>query len=239
MTTLSRRLFFIAGVVLVIAVGAQFIPKWDVPYYKPPKPLLSLMPTEVAGWEMKDRELGDTEFMRTQVKDILRYDDAFFRTYRRGNTEVGVYVAYWGPGMIHPIDAATHSPDLCWINAGWQEQQHDYEQRLDDGARRALKIAQFREFSMSGGQRQEVVFWHLMGGELSGYALGPSTRWRARQPVLWQNQLNTWFGFRRREQFFIRISTNQSMAELTADPLWREIIGGLLPTGLSSKTDKN
>ena len=92
---------------------------------------------------------------------------------------------------------------------------------------------------MSGGQRQEVVFWHLMGGELSGYALGPSTRWRARQPVLWQNQLNTWFGFRRREQFFIRISTNQSMAELTADPLWREIIGGLLPTGLSSKTDKN
>jgi hypothetical protein len=141
-------------------------------------------------------------------------------------------VAYWNPGAIDPIAAATHSPDLCWVNAGWREERHDYANRLDDGTGRPLKIAQFRDFSTVTGVHQEVVFWHLMGGKLSGYALGPSGRLRARMPVLWESQLNVWFGFRQREQYFIRISTNRTIAELTASPLWAKLIDGLAPTGI-------
>ncbi len=228
----QRRLIFSAGFLLAVAIGFQCVPKQRAPYFTPPKPLGNLVPAAVSGWDVQERELGETEQAREQVIKILRYDGAFFRTYRQGNTEVGVYVAYWKPGAIDPIDAATHSPDLCWVNAGWREKRHDYENRLDDGKGHSLKIAQFRDFSTAGDVHQEVVFWHLMGGKLSGYALGPSSRWRARVPVLWESQLNSWFGFRQREQFFIRISTNRTMEELTASPLWREIIGGLAPTGL-------
>lgn len=238
MTISHRRIIIFAGVLLAVATGMQLVPKEYAPYWVPPKPLHDIVPAAVTGWEVEDRKLGDTELVRDEVKKILRYEDAFFRTYRRGNTEVGVYVAYWKPSMIDPTDAATHSPDLCWINAGWREESHDYEAKLDDGAGRPLKIAQLRDFSMSGGAHQEVVFWHFIGGRLSGYALGPSTRWRTRLPVLWENQVHNWFGFRQREQFFIRISTNRSIEELKAGPLWRELIRGLAPTGLHEEDAK-
>jgi len=234
----QRRLVCLAGFLLVIAVILQCVPKQRVPYFTPPKPLESLVPAAVSGWEVQERAMGETELVREQVLKILHYDEAFFRTYRQGNTEVGIYVAYWKPGAIDPIDASIHSPDLCWVNAGWREERHDYASKLNDGAGHALKIAQFRDFSTTGGVHQEVVFWHLMGGKLSGYVLGPSSRWRERLPVLWASQLNNWFGFRQREQFFIRISTNRTMAELTASPLWREIMQGLGPTGLLEEDAK-
>jgi hypothetical protein len=232
MTASQRRLILFAAILLVVATGLQFAPKQRAPFFTPPQPLEKLVPAAVPGWDVQERDMGETELVREQVIKILRYDGAFFRTYRQGNTEVGVYVAYWKPGVIDPIDAAIHSPDLCWVNAGWREERHDYASRLDDGAGRSLKIAQFRDFSTAAGVHQEVVFWHLMGGKLSGYVLGPSSRWRERQPVLWRSQLDTWFGFRQREQFFIRISTNRTIAELTASPLWPEIMRGLAPTGL-------
>ncbi|MFA6289059.1 MAG: exosortase-associated EpsI family protein [Opitutaceae bacterium] len=228
----QSRLIFLAGFLLVAAIGLQCVPKQRAPYFTPPKPLENLVPAVVPGWDVQEREMGETEEVREQVLKILHYDEAFFRTYRQGNTEVGVYVAYWKPGKIDPSDAAIHSPDLCWVNAGWREERHDYAERLNDGTGHPLKIAQFRDFSTAGGTHQEVVFWHLMGGELSGYVLGPSSRWRERLPVLWESQLNNRFGFRQREQFFIRISTNRTISELVADPLWTKIIAGLAPTGI-------
>jgi hypothetical protein len=62
--------------------------------------------------------------------------------------------------------------------------------------------------------------------------MGPSTRWSARVPVIWDNLLHNLFGLKQREQYLIRISTNRSLAELTADPLWAKLIAGLAPTGL-------
>ena len=238
MTASQRTLILSAAILLVVATGLQFAPKQRAPFFTPPQPIGNIAPKAVEGWEVEERKMGDTELVRKEVKKILHYDDAFFRIYRRGNTEVGVYVAYWEPGMIDPSDAAIHSPDLCWVNAGWREERHDYAGRLDDGAGRPLKIAQFRDFSTAGGVHQEVVFWHLVGGKLSGYVLGPSSRWRERQSVLWKSQPNTWFGFRQREQFFIRISTNRTIAELTASPLWPEIIRHLGPTGLLDEEAK-
>lgn len=238
MNTLQRILAAAAVLMLAVVVLAQLLPKKDAPFFTPPQPLSKLVPPTFSGWGVEDRELGETEFMREQVKGILRYDDAFFRVYKRENIEVGVYAAYWGPGRIHPIDAATHSPDLCWVNAGWTEKRHDYEHVLDDGAGQALKIAQFREFDAPGAQRQEVVFWHLMGGRLSGYALGPSRRWQDRLPVLWDNQISNRFGLLRREQYFIRISTNGSIEDLKREPLWAEIMKGLAQTGLRERDTK-
>jgi Protein of unknown function (DUF3485) len=226
------RILIFVGSLLLVAIALQIAPKRTVPHFLPPDPMAQLAPAQPSGgWQSEERELGDTESMREQVKDVLGYDDAFFRVYRRGGTEVGVYMAYWRPGQIDPADAATHSPDLCWVNAGWTEESHDYAYPMQDGAGQPLKIAQHRVFT-AGGSRQEVVFWHLMGGRISGYALGPSSRWDARLPILWSNMVENHFGFIRREQFFIRISTNRKMSDLVADPLWREIIAGIAPTGL-------
>jgi hypothetical protein len=229
------------ALMLALAVGLQCIPSKEAPYHVPePEKLSAMAPVAVNGWEVREQPLGDTESLREQVQQILQFEQAFFRVYRRGGTDVGVYVAYWGADQeMHPMDAATHSPDLCWINAGWREERHDYAYRLQDGVGQDLKIAQFRVFTMENGARQEVLFWHLMGGRLSGYALGPSSRWRARLPVLWDNKVNNLFGLRKREQFFIRISTNRTVEELVADPLWREIVAGLAPAGLLEEAATN
>lgn len=238
MTASQRRLVFFVAILLAVATGLQCVPKQRAPFFTPLLPLGDIVPKSVEGWSVEERKLGETEEVREEVQKILHYTDAFFRTYRRGNMEMGVYVAYWKPGVIDPIDAAIHSPDLCWVNAGWREERHDYANRLDDGAGRPLKISQFRDFSTAGGVHQEVVFWHLVGGKLSGYALGPSSRLRERLPVLWESQLDSWFGFRKREQFFIRISTNRTITDLTTDPLWSQIISGLAPTGLLEESVK-
>jgi hypothetical protein len=166
----AKRILWVIIGVIGLAAAAQFVPKQTVPHFRAPVELAELAPRSVPGWQAEDRTMGETELVREQVLDILQYEQAFFRTYRSGGTEVGVYVAYWSPEQdMHPANVATHTPDLCWINAGWHEVRHDYALALQDGAGRSLQAAQFREYTArEGAVRQEVVFWHLQGGRLSG-----------------------------------------------------------------------
>lgn len=229
-----RRLVVLPLAALVLAIGLQLVPKLDEPYFAPPQPMAKLLPENEDGWVGEDTPLGETEFMEQVVKDVLRYDEAFFRVYRKGDTQVGVYAAYWGPGSINPIDAATHSPDLCWVNAGWREEKHTYDLTVPDGRGGDLLETQYRVFVADGGQRQEVLFWHLLGGRVSGYAMGPSTRWRERLPVMIDNQVHNQFGRIQREQVFLRISTNKTIEELLSDPFWGKLTKALGPMGIES-----
>ena len=217
---------------LVLAVGFQLVPKVDKPHFEPPEPMAALLPADGDGWVGVDTPLGETEFMEDVVRDVLRYDDAFFRVYSKGDTTVGVYAAYWRPGSIHPIIAATHSPDLCWVNAGWTEKEHTYDLSVPDGRGGQLTEAQYRVFTAGLSQQQEVLFWHFIGGRISGYAMGPSTRWKQRLPVLLDNQVHNQFGRIQREQVFLRISTNKTIESLLADPFWAKLTAALAPMGI-------
>ena len=51
---------------------------------------------------------------------ILQFDEMVYRSYRQGGVEVQIYAAYWKPGSAPYGQAGVHTPDTCWVNAGWK-----------------------------------------------------------------------------------------------------------------------
>jgi hypothetical protein len=220
--------------VLAVAMLFVLLPPKDSPFFSPRGQPLSALLDRVnpPGWTSEDQPLGDSEYLSRQVEKTLRFDDAFYRAYRRGGTEVGVYVAYWKPGKLDPWLIALHTPDSCWVLAGAEMTERDDHKVLGGGA--AALEAKFRRFRWpSSPTTLEVVFWHLYGGKLSGFPVtGQEGRLRARWAELLTTLRNTQWGRVRQEQVFVRISTNRTMDELVASDLWPALMEALAPTGI-------
>lgn len=160
---LPRLLTFIAAAVLVLAVGLAIVPRFG--FERPQviqKPLESLLPADVEGWETRRLEIAESPEMRSRVMSILRFDDVLYRSYRHGSTEVQVYVAYWKPGTVPYGQAGVHTPDTCWVTNGWKQEERQYSQALKSGGR-VTKPAETGRFSLREA-KLDVVFWHLVGG---------------------------------------------------------------------------
>ncbi len=218
--------------VLILALAIQFVPKKVEPRFPPTKALSLLVPAQVEGWVIRDEPLGDTELLKQKVETILKYDDYVFRLYRRGDLEIGLYVAYWKPGASDIIEVGSHSPDLCWPQNGWTRKGDELEERFIVGGRTS-EIAQVRTFTKNGLQ-QHTVFWHLMGGKRTGYAQGDQSRWSTRTPAVFHNLVNTKFGFSQAEQYFIRITSNRPLAEIRREPLFDELLKSVAQFGIFS-----
>lgn len=191
-------------------------------------PLSELLPNGGAGWQAEDLPLGDTEMLSDRIEQELRYDEMLFRNYSNGPRQFAVYVAYWRPGKITPRDVEFHTPDRCWIHAGWSRQAHDMHYQLG-GASAGLKAGQWRVFDAPGTPAQEVVFWHVVDGEVDNYSdlQGPSD---------WEI-LGSLFSYgvkMKREQYFIRVSSAEPMSQLMQDAFFRSVMDALKSLGLSA-----
>ena len=231
MNTCKKLFLVLGGMVLVLGIGWAAWPQQDWPYFKPAISLGAMLPAAPVGWTSEDLPLGETEAMLRVVEEKLRFDQALYRVYRRGGLEVGVYVAYWKPGGMDPWLIALHTPDICWIGNGAKLGAMDDELRLAAPNRQTLWPGRFRVFDWPNG-RQEVVFWHLYGGEPSGFPLRKGDYVESRWQELKLTLKNTWMGRVRKEQVFIRISTNRTMDEVVRSDLWPVLMKSLAPTGL-------
>ena len=218
-------LIAMAGVLLA-AVTLQIVAGARTPNETAPAaPLRTLLPGALAGWTAEDRQIAATEEMKKAVGELLNFDDGAVRVYRQGRTEVEVYVAYWRPGKMSHRLVAGHTPDVCWVQAGWKrEEAHPYVCVLDGGQ---LKPAQFRVFLEPRGVRREVLFWHLAGDELVDYSSAGSPPWWAALSDLKRYGLE-----QRRSQYFVRLATNGRWQDLEKDPGYRELLRGLANVGL-------
>lgn len=185
--------------------------------------LIDLLPEAPPGWIRTLRPIADTPEMQKAVGEILNYDDGIFADYIRGKDRLSVYIAYWKPGKMQHRQVASHTPDVCWVNAGWVCRDrgvvsYALPARLHAPYRHILP-AEARTFNANGGVTEYVWFWHLVGGMPKSYGTGSSPPWYAS----FIDILEKGFG-QREEQFFIRLSSPQPLDSPTILPILEPVL---------------
>lgn len=198
-------LLFIALVLIVY--GTANIPD---PRFK--RQLRDLLPKATSDWTIKEKPIADSEELKQAVGELLNFDDGVFVDYLSNSGErVSVYIAYWTPGKMSHRLVATHTPDVCWVGAGWQKLNSARlpEQTTADGTK--IPAGESRIF-IANGSYEHVWFWHIVGSESKSYGTGSAPPWHAALTDLFRKGLN-----QREEQFFIRISSPKPLEQTTLD----------------------
>jgi hypothetical protein len=237
MKKVKTTLLIAAGLVLTAGVTVQVYAVRAFPYVSSldGRRVSELLPARPEGWSMQDLPIAQSDAAVGNVERILRYDDVAFRRYTRGSTHVDVYVAYWTPGRMSYWDVGSHNPDSCWIYNGFVCHERIYGKEIGDPSL-PLKPFEFGRFEQKGN-RVDVMFWHLVGGEPNRYTEQPPG-WRdglagriERFPLMLKD-IRTYGLDMHREQFFVRISTNVPLIPLLEDPSFRELISDMRGTGI-------
>lgn len=129
--------------------------------------ICDLIPNNISGWSYEDIPLAETEEMRKHVDGILQYDSVINRRYTNGLGEVDVYVAYWKPGKMPYNFVGIHTPDVCWVEAGWNRLEKKVV-NLELGTGRKLKPMEYGVYEKEGYKRA-ALFAHYVGGEVNSY----------------------------------------------------------------------
>ncbi len=201
--------------------------------------LADILPPAPSGWTKTAKPIADTTEMQEAVGELLNFDDGAFVDYRHGADRLSVYIAYWTPGKMSARLVAGHTPDVCWIGGGWKrvapeatEQRKDRTtEREDIGTSGAplLQTAERRVFELNG-HREHVWFWHVVGERVQSYGNQATPPWYAVFTDLLTQGLS-----QRKEQFFIRLSSNVPMDSADLAPVLPDILEILpLPARTSS-----
>lgn len=218
-------------VVLAGAVAFNFLPRRVSERFSPSAPLAEMFPASIDGWQAVDMPLGATERESGAVQGILRSSDFVFRIYRKGDREIGLYVSYWRHGASSIVSAGGHSPDVCWVQSGWDRVGTEDEVTFEVDGFQSLP-AQIRSFTNEAGGKRHVVFWHVMDGCRTGYALGDSANWLKRAPVIFDAMVRSRFGLLRAGQYFIRIDSNRPIAEIQREGVFIHLLRSSAACGI-------
>lgn len=192
-------------------------------------PLNELIPKQIPGWQSREIPIAQTEELRERVITFLNFDDYISRSYTRGNDHINIYIAYWLPGKTTPRLVGAHTPDTCWIQNGWtrSSREHDVERKLYDIPLKPLEYGTYEK----EGDSENVIFWHIVGGKVYTY-----NQSNLHDIYAVFKDIKT-FGLRqKREQFFIRISSNLPLDKLWADPGFQDLLQSIAALGLYAVT---
>lgn len=185
--------------------------------------LEALLPVAISlpGWQVSRRPIADTPEMKRAINELLNFEDGCLQEFKQGELRISVYIAYWPPGRMSQRAIAGHTPDVCWVGAGWRNED-DGTRMIEVEAGNGRLRLQHRIFRQEPYGEEHVVFAHLVAGRVVTYGAGQGPPWYA-----WVDDLLRLGFAQRTEQFFVRVSSNRPAAEfLRTDPirfLWREI----------------
>lgn len=226
--SVRKTVLITVATLLIIAIGlilyGQSCPLEQTFHGK----LADLLPPAPYGWTRTERPIADTPEMKKKVGELLSYDDGVLYDYTNGALRLSVYIAYWAPGKMSSRLIAGHTPDVCWVDAGWEciAQQTVNSIAVDS---RQLIAVETRAFT-AGMTTEYVWFWHLVGGEPQSYSTGGKPPWYA----LFTNMFTR--GFRQREeQFFIRLSSPQKLDDPTLTPALVPVLKALMYSAFKEK----
>lgn len=192
------------------------------------------VPTELNGWDVVDKKLGETESVETRAASILDLDDFVYRNFSRNEGEefFEIYVAYWSPGSASIVDVSAHTPDRCWTKNGWAitDMEHQVENRAGG---ESLLPAEWRAFEIQGNE-QYVYFWHLVGGRAYQYGKRANkfpTPYAYVRDFLQSKVLGTG------EQYFIRINTNVPFDKLWQNAQFQQVVAEVSELGLTLRQE--
>ena len=206
-------------------------------FVPPPEPthkdlLSDIVPEELNGWKIKDQDMAESPESSARISDFLNFDDALFRIFERGDTFVGLYIAYWMPGKASYRWAGAHTPDTCWVQNGWTRLDRQYCVPFQN-KETPFQPAEFGIYEKDGSA-QNVYFWHLVGGEAFGYEQKGGHNIFAALLDIKKHGLNL-----RDEQFFIRLSSNKKLEELKKIEGFNQILDSLNEIGLAKTGDED
>jgi len=228
----QTRMFLLYGIAatLFLAAAVQIAPFLYPAIITKEAALEDLISSDLPGWHMEELPLGQTEEVRNAVVGTLRFDDHLSRLYRRGNVQVGVYIAYWRPGTMPVRKVGVHTPDTCWIQNGWTctFRESQVQKIVGNGP---VKPAEYGIFEIQS-VRQHVLFWHLVGDRIHTYEQQGLHSLTAAWDDTLQYGLN-----QRQEQFFIRVSSNVPMEEIWEDEGIQQLMNEIAALGLRPKVE--
>jgi hypothetical protein len=134
---------------------------------------------------------------------------------------------------MSPRLVAAHTPDVCWPGNGWvrdkaaetKQGAGSYELVTAGFARGECRVF------VANGKPEYVVFWHKVGDEMLSYKNGWAPPWWAWLDELWRGGLNL-----RKEQLFVRVSSDKPLETIWSKPEMEPLRKALLEMGLRAKT---
>ncbi len=206
----SRRVLIgVLCVTLIVALGLSVVES----HISSPRvfrgKLVELLPQpeEVPGWQIRFRPVADSHEMKKAVADALNYDDGILVDFTAGDLRASIYAAYWTPGKMPHRLVAGHTPDICWVGAGW-ERQSSRVTSAAIGAERLGGIPMEHRVYRLRDQVEYVVFCHITGGRPMSYGTTGLPPWYAVFGDIFTKGLR-----QREEQFFVRISSNRPVED--------------------------
>ncbi len=219
----------VPAAVLVASVAVQGVHVFRQTHLSVPPHLGSALSADVPGWTSRELPLGANEFLSGEAGKVLNFDDVAYREFSRGNERFEVYVAYWSAGKMPTRMVASHTPDRCWTENGWQctSMKFKVPEALEGTP---LKPAEWRIFEPPGGGKPTyVLYWHLVEGRVYDYG----SRFNAvPDPLLWWKDALQQAVLGSREQYFIRINSQEPLESLWSDPGFSEVVRRLGGMGL-------
>ena len=220
------------AVTLALAVGLQGLNLFSEKPHARAAHLARAVPADLPGWSAREMPLGASEFLAGEVEKVLNFDEVLYREYSRAGEKFEVYVAYWGAGKMPTRMVASHTPDRCWTENGWQCVEMKFKQNgLFAGI--TLQPAEWRIFQPPrGNQPTYVIYWHLVEGRIYDYGERFN---QVPSPVLWIKDAMQQAFLGSREQYFIRLTSNLPLESLAGDPGFAAVLHGLGGLGLASQ----
>lgn len=194
--------------------------------------LAKRLPANLPGGSVRDEPIAATEEMKKAVGELLNFNDGIYRVYQLRDARISVYAAWWEPGRMAPRLVATHTPDVCWSGNGWVRDKAA-ETKLGAGiyelAATGFADGECRVF-VANGKPEYVIFWHKVGDEMLSYKNGWAPPWWAWLDEMWRSGLNI-----RKEQLFVRISSDKPLEVIWSKPEMEPLRRALLGLGLKAE----
>lgn len=230
MTSHIKKFVFysgLAGLASVVGFCAYFecIPP---PRAKLQQRLTSLFPDNFKHWEITDQDIADSPESSARISDFLNFDDVINRIYQKNGLRIGLYIAYWTPGKASYRWAGAHTPDTCWILNGWtcKLREHSVPFSFADYQLEPAELGIYNK----DGNNEHVYFWHIVGGRSHTYKqMGTPNIFGAINDIQ-KHGLNL-----RKEQFFVRLSSNENIDVLKKEPLFEALLKGLAQLDMQFK----
>lgn len=225
------KIIVLLALVLSAAVLLQSRGMFEGKANGPKVDLRDALAVAVPGWTATDLPIGATEMVTETAARALRYDDYFFRSYRRADIEFTVYVAYWSPGKQPPQMITQHVPDRCWTMNGMTCEEMRFNIPTAAGGK-TLWPAQWRKFRAPGGGIAYTMFWHMVGDR--PYDFGERFYDMPSPVTYWSEAIRFAVGSKQ-QQLFFRITSNVPPEQIWNEPGFQQAIHGFLPLGLARR----
>lgn len=220
---------------LILAARAWF---WSAPN-TPTEFLRFTVNREPAQWKFVPESVGQA------AQDILATTNLFNGTFVGPKDQrIIAFAAHWLAESSEAMSVVQHTPDICWVGAGWKPTLAGQPERVELSVGERAIPFECRVFTPPGGFGQELVVWcTLVGGalieETDRWAIEQNSEAESRTRFFWAarrvgaNQFVKNLQQRRRgvgEKQFVRFSTSMTdgweaaLERLKAfAPLWLEL----------------